>query len=117
MNLYKTSDGKAVNQKAIDRLYSKSLKEKHAGKTFHICEGCGAVAEHNDHTISRARCKELHKTELIWDPANYVSSCAQCHEDWENYKSGKYLNHNNVNERMSFLFKNDLATYQKRIYK
>ncbi len=112
---YECSDGRKVSQATIDRNYSKSLNEKHAGCTMFICGGCGKLAHHNDHTISKARCKQIHKTELIWNPENYVNSCHQCHSKWEGYKSGKYLEANNVIERLRFLKEHDPEGYKLRI--
>jgi len=111
----KCTDGRRVSQETIDREYSKSLREKHAGKEYFTCEGCGMPAVHNDHTIARARCKQLHKTELIWDPNNYVSSCAKCHQEWEDWKSGKYLEHHNAAIRMLYLKRNYPERYTIRM--
>lgn len=115
MNHYTTSTGDRISQRAIDRRYSKSLKEKHNGNPIAICGGCGARAVHNDHTISQKRCKELHKTELIWNPDNYESSCAKCHQEWESYKDGKYMKHKNHIERMMFLLEHDKEGYITRV--
>jgi 5-methylcytosine-specific restriction endonuclease McrA len=115
MILHTCSDGAKVSQSTIDRRYSEALKIKHAGKTHFICQGCGDRAVHNDHTISRKRCKELHKTELIWNPDNFVSSCARCHAEWESWKDGKYLEHKNVAFRMWFMKQHDEEKYNARI--
>jgi 5-methylcytosine-specific restriction endonuclease McrA len=109
------SDGTKVSQSTIDRRYSNSLKEKHAGKSHFICQGCGDKAVHNDHTIARARCKQLHKTELIWNPDNYVNSCAKCHEEWETWKTGKYMLHKNASLRMFFMKMHDPEKFETRI--
>lgn len=115
MNKYYCSNGIRVSQASIDRRYSESLREKHAGKGIVMCECCQSVpATDNDHTIAKARCKELHKTELIWDKDNFVSSCRKCHRQWESYKDGAYKKHANYESRMDFLRQHDKEGYQKR---
>lgn len=106
-----------VTEVTIVRKYSESLKKKHGGMFGSlICEGCGKQrAEHNDHTIAKARCKVIHKTELIWNPKNYVSSCSTCHRQWENFKSGEWIHHLNVEERLLFLKQHDPDGYNTRI--
>lgn len=117
MNKYKTSTGDMVSQATIDRNYSMSLKAKHAGCAMRLCEGCGySLAVHNDHTISRKRCKELGLADLIWEPKNFVSSCEKCHHEWEDYKSGNWILHKNVAFRLWFMRKHDHEGFMKRMY-
>lgn len=112
---YYCSDGTRVSENTINRKYSEALKEKHLYNSSPRCENCGEQAVHNDHTIARARCKVIHKTELIWNPMNFVSSCAKCHTEWENFKSGDWLLHNNVEERLRIVKLYDPEGYKKRI--
>lgn len=106
-NMYYCSDGSRVSEATIKRRYSESLKTKHQYLPVH-CEGCSKeLAAHNDHTIAKARCKVIHKTELIWNHGNYVSSCPKCHREWEDFKSGDWVYHDNVTERLDFLKKHD----------
>lgn len=79
------------------------------------CGGCGDEPNDFDHTIAKARCKELHKTELIWSTLNQEFSCRLCHRQWEAYKSGDWINHRNVERRLAFLKEHDPEGYQKRI--
>lgn len=113
---YETSTGERISQATIDRRYSKALKEKHNGNPRPICGGCGELATDNDHTVSKARCKQLHKAELIYDPDNFPSSCRVCHMKWENWKSGEYWDLINTHERMVYLFEHDEESYKKRMY-
>lgn len=117
MAIYCTcSDGSRVTEATIKRRYSESLAEKHAGKTSFLCSACeNARAEHNDHTIAKARCKVIHKTELIWHPDNYEDSCPTCHNEWEAVKSGKWIAHKNVEKRLRFLKEHDPEGFNKRI--
>jgi hypothetical protein len=110
------SDGSRVTENTIKSKYGASLKKKHEGQTVFICGcGCGGRADHNDHTIAKARCKVIHKTELIWHPDNYESSCAKSHAEWENFKSGLWIEHANVQKRLAFLKKHDPEGYAVRI--
>jgi len=110
------SNGDRVSQTSIDRRYSHALREKHAGQTVFSCEcGCGGRAVHNDHTIARARCKHIHKAELIWDGNNFVNSCEKAHREWENFKSGEWLLHSNCTERLVFLRENDPEGFRVRV--
>jgi hypothetical protein len=112
----KTSTGELLTDQTIKRRYSQAIKEKHQDSPIKICQGCGIrKAEHNDHTISQKRCKQIHKSELIYDPDNFVDSCPICHNQWESYKSGEYLDHNNAAERMLFMKQHDPEGYNIRI--
>lgn len=117
MIMYFCSDGTRVSQATIDRRYSESLKNKYAfAGAAPMCDGCRKrPSVHSDHTISRARCKVIHKTELIWHPGNYVRSCEECHRGWENIKGLAWVEHLNVEERLLFLKKNDPEGYQLRM--
>lgn len=112
-NYYNTSTGDRLTQRQINtRLTSsyKGMMEKY------ICEGCGSSrAVDHDHTISQKRCKELHKTELIWDEQNIAFSCRTCHLDWEAYKSGKFSFHANCEKRMLYLRDHDPEGFRKRL--
>lgn len=83
----------------------------------YCCEACGGkdeIATH-DHTVSQKRCKELHKTELIWDEENIKFSCIKCHNEWESYKSGKFSEHRNVLARMIYTLEHDREGFLKRL--
>jgi hypothetical protein len=116
MNKAFCSNGERVSQATINRRYSEALKKKHAGNPRPLCEGCEVLyADHNDHTIAQARCKVLHKAELIWNPDNFPSSCHTCHKEWEAFKSGEWLNHKNVEQRLRFLRQHDPEGFKTRI--
>lgn len=68
-----------------------------------------------DHTISQQRCKQLHKTELIWDIENIEYSTRQIHEEWERYHSGIFEEHKNVIKRMRYVKKHDPEMFKKRL--
>lgn len=114
-NMYFCSDGSRVSEATIQKRYTESKREKYEGISSLPCEGCGAPSVHNDHTIAKARCKVIHKTELIWHPDNYPRSCEKCQSQWEGFKSGEWVKHQNVEERLRFLKKHDPEGYQIRV--
>lgn len=116
-NVIYTSDGEAINHDVAMRRYSAALAHKHGGRSgFGPCGGClERQAVHNDHTIPKARCKHIRKAELIYAEDNFVDSCEICHQQWESYQSGDWLNHKNCEERLRFLKKHDPEGYQKRV--
>ena len=114
--MYYCSDGTRVNQATIDRKYSEALRRKYADMIgIPPCEACGKQSHDSDHTIARARCKELHKTELIWDPDNFPRSCRSCHSSWEDVKGLKWVDHANVLQRLLYLKKHDPEGYNYRM--
>lgn len=116
MTLHYCSDGSRIKETGIQTRYSAAIRLKHIGQSSFTCQAClKAQAVHNDHTIAKARCKVLHKTELIWDMRNFEDSCARCHSEWENYKSGDWLKHHNVEKRLGFMKEHDPDGYNKRI--
>lgn len=112
-NYYTTSTGAKVTQATI----RKNLTATYKGMLVkYICEACGSSkAVDHDHTISQKRCKELHKTELIWDEANMSFSCRTCHMEYESYKSGKFSYHANCEKRMLYIYEHDTEGFQKRL--
>lgn len=113
-NTYELSNGIRVTEDYINARLSQSYKEKHAGNPTPICEGCGhGHADDNSHIISKARLKQLGKTELIWDKNAYCSYCRECHVIFESYKSGKYRKLNNIQYALDFLFQHDREMWDK----
>lgn len=116
MNLAYCSDGTRVSEATIKSRYTIALREKHAGNPRAMCGcGCKGPAVHNDHTIAKARCKVIHKTELIWHPDNFESSCEKAHTEWEAFKSGEWIKHANVEKRLAFMKEHDPEGYAIRI--
>jgi hypothetical protein len=116
MNYSICSDGTKVSQATIDRKYAEARRNKYADMMgTPCCEACGESSVDNDHTIAQARCKVIHKTELIWDPKNFPRSCRKCHHEWENVKGLKWVDHANVDERLRYLRKHDPEGYKYRM--
>jgi len=82
---------------------------------YPMCEAYPELlAVDHDHTISQARCKQLHKTELIWNPDGIEFSSRIAHSEWESYRSGRFEEHANVIKRMLFVKKHDPEGFRKR---
>ena len=113
-NHYLTSTGERITQTQIN---SRLAKMRNSMMHYYICQCCWVnQANDHDHTISQKRCKELHKTELIWDEANISFSCRGCHIIYENFKTGGFQLHKNWLKRILFIKLHDNETYMKRFY-
>lgn len=112
-NYYYTSTGEKLSDGAINSRWRKEVKGM---MVKYRCEACGKNETNDpDHTISRATCKTLHKTELIWDEKNVSWSCRYCHQQWESYKSGAFSYHRNVKQRMEYTLQYDKQGFLKRL--
>ena len=102
------SDGTKVSQAYINRKLSEI-------ECVGMCEAYPSErAIDRDHTLAQRRCKELSKSELIWDTGNIAMSSRLAHCEWEAYKSGAFEDHANVVERMLYVKKHDPETFIKR---
>lgn len=121
-NTYSCSDGEKMTEEKVRGMLKTCInfmddRRKAANISLFLCDAYNmrmAVIDH-DHTIAKARCKELGKTELIWDEDNIEYSSRQAHQEWESYKDGAFLNHRNFEKRMNFLKIHDPEMYEKRI--
>lgn len=114
-NLFEASDGtKYTEQQIRDRL-------TRTYKNMEVPFGCAAYPHlddftiDHDHTIAKARCKQLRKTQLIWDEDNIEFSSRTAHKEWESYKDGKFIEHANFEKRMAFVKKHDIEGWEKRM--
>ena len=97
-NTYQCSDGEKITQAQIKTRLSQAYAQ---GPRNAVCECCGqAQAVDHDHTIAQRTCKELGKSELIYDPANWVHSCRKCHNEWEQHNAHHHLNYS---QRMAYM--------------
>lgn len=113
-NYYVTSTGDRLTQRQINSHLSSTYKGM---LVKYICEACGSSqAVDHDHTIAQKRCKELHKTELIWDEENMSFSCRNCHEDWERFKNGNFSYHLNCEKRMNYVSHHDGEGFRARMH-
>jgi len=113
---YRCSDGEMVSQAQINSRLKKAYEEIEMLCPTGICQAYNHMkADDHDHTISQKRCKELGKTELIWDIDNIEFSCREAHMEWESYKSGYFEDHANVIKRMLYVKKHDTEGFEKRM--
>ncbi len=120
-NKYECSDGTFVTQveikKKLSETYFKIDQERQP-----VCQGCGQFrALSHSHIISQARCKQLHKTELIWHPENIQFHCfndsCTCHEKWEGGQPLVIVKMLDFERNMLWLEQHDPETYNKLIVK
>ncbi len=119
---------KTEKQQIIDKKYSEVVKEI-LSERDPCCETCG---KHNmplsiSHTISRKRCKEINRIDLITDKENLVVECfgapssypTECHNLWEinNLKKIQEINPEMLRKKMQFIKQNDLQLYNILIEK
>lgn len=116
MNRYFTSNGERVTESTIKKRLSTAYKLWYdMGPEY--CRGCGIErAIETSHIISKARCKELHKTELIWTRENTYPSCRACHIAWESISNPEWCELMNVDECLEILEKFDKESFNKRMY-
>jgi predicted Rdx family selenoprotein len=114
-NKYYTSEGKVYTQQSIR---SKYCLEKNGWMANYLCEAFGYpnISNDWDHSIPQARCKTLHKVELIWTRGNVVRSSRKAHIEWESYRDGKFSHHKNAYQRMVFVAMYDEEAFIKRYF-
>lgn len=106
-NTFECSDGKRVSQSQIVSYYLQARINKYKGAIKHTCEACGGMSEGSAHIIAQARCKVIHKTELIWDPGNFFPACHKCNAAIENPKGEGWKALRNVDKCLLFIAMHD----------
>ena len=119
---YKCSNGDLVSEVTIKRKYAEVCDQIDIEREP-VCQGTGRgdVPLSHSHTISRARCKELGKTELIWDSDNIeiegyeerTSNPTTAHCIWEDGTWKQKSELLNFNRKLSYIKANDPETYRK----
>lgn len=115
---YHCSDGTMVSQAEITANY-RATQEHIVNTRNGVCQGTGRtdLPLSFSHIISRARCKQLGKVELIWDEANIelesMGENISAHYIWEHgdLESKKRLL--NFAKKFSYIQKHDPETYRK----
>lgn len=121
---YRTSSGELVSQAEIKwRLCITTDKIKQVRPP--ICEGLGrgGLPLSFSHTISQARCKELGKTELIWDEGNIelesfeapTSNPVMAHNIWESPYIERKIMLLNFERKLTYIKQHDEETYTKLV--
>lgn len=119
---YRCSDGQLVSQREIN-INLKLVKELISQVRVPMCQGSGRwdVPLSNSHTISVARCKELGKTELIWDEENIelegweapTSNPTMAHNIWENGTIKQKVQLLNFERKLQYIAKHDPEQFIK----
>lgn len=117
-NTYRCSDGTLVTQSEITAHY-RIIQDHISNIRDAVCQGTGRrdLPLSFSHTISRARCKELGKSELIWDENNIevesMGASDSAHYIWEhgNLEMKKTLL--NFKKKLEYIELHDQQTYQK----
>jgi hypothetical protein len=113
-NRYFCSNGDRVTQSMIDLKYKKSRVARYAGNPVRWCHGCGkTLCNGSAHIIAQARCKTLHKTELIWDWNNFFPACNACNMAIENPKGEAWKSLLNIEECLAFIELHDPELFMK----
>ncbi len=114
---------KTKKQSKIDSDYSKTVKQM-TEEREQFCETCGHTHKplSVSHTISRKRCKEIGRIDLITHKDNLVFECFEaptsnptaCHNIWELQQLKKYqdINPDMLRKRLSFVKENDPQTFK-----
>jgi hypothetical protein len=110
---HKCSDGSQVSQATIDKRRSDAYKKRYADGSGSVCLGCGARSEGSAHIIPQARCKQLHRTELIWSEENFFPACHACNAAIENPKGDKWKKLLNLFDCLYVIEKYDNELYSK----
>lgn len=105
------SDGTKVSEATIQRRLSQAYRKKYEGNPHPRCTETGERAQGSSHIISQKRCRQLHKTELIWHPDNFFPATHEVNRRWEN--NDQTLP--NYWKYMKFVEKHDPEGYKKRI--
>lgn len=109
MNKYRCSNGELVSEATIKKNLSKAYRDKY-GTQFATCEETGEQAQGSSHIVSQKRCKQLHKTELIWNPRNFFPATYVTNSRWESNDSTL----RNYEEYMKIVEEFDPEGYRKR---
>lgn len=107
------SDGTHYTQDEINTRLRASYAVNYANKKYIPCEGCGKAFEGSAHIIAQARCKQLRKTELIWDSNNYFPACHKCNSAIENPKGQEWKKLRNIDRCLLFISQHDNELFQK----
>lgn len=112
-NKYFCSSGERVSEATVQKRLSEAYRGFYLFEPIGSCEGCGEPATCTAHIVPKAICKQLGKTEMIWNPFNWFRSCYRCNAIAENVSSDEIktlLNYNQILEVTKVL---DPQRYQK----
>lgn len=123
---YKCSNGQLVSQVDIKRRLAEVYDEI-KGTREAVCQGSGRwdLPLSMSHTISQARCKELGKSELIWDLSNIevesfeapTSRPTYAHNIWECGTTELKMTLLNFDRKLAYIKIHDLEEYNRWMVK
>jgi len=96
--MYDCSDGTKLSESAIQAKYSKALRERYQDAPNQRCHGCGEQAVCSAHIIPKARLKQLHIAEMIFNPVMFFPACFKCNTIAENISSERITTLKNYQE-------------------
>lgn len=108
-----TSDGERLTEEIIRQRYATSRRSKYGDQKVRKCHGCGTDCTGNAHIIAKARCKQIGKTELIWDKGNYFPACSECNQAIENPNGKAWKSLMNIDYCLSFIKLHDPELFTK----
>lgn len=108
-NTFLCSDGTRVTQAEINV----RLKEAYSQIDDCFCKGCGEVGNSHAHVISQSRCKQIGKSELIWNCENIFWSDFKCNSAIENPKGKAWKSLKNIDKCLAFIKLHDPELYSK----
>jgi 5-methylcytosine-specific restriction endonuclease McrA len=114
-NKYFCSDGERVSEATIRRRLSEAYRAKYEGNPQSSCFECSRPAECSSHIIPKSVCKQLRKTELIWDWENFVPTCLRCNTLLENVSSPEFKKLNGYEYYVEIFRKYDRERWMKSI--
>lgn len=113
-NSFLCSDGTRVTQQQIDKKRSEAYRIKYQDNPNPIDEGFREQrAKCTAHIISQARCKQIGKTELIWDIDNMFPATFESNAAIENPKGDAWLKLHNKEYCLKFIEKHDKELFAK----
>lgn len=113
-NLSLCSDLTMVSQDEINTKRAEAYRVAYGDKGRQACRGCHEeLAQGSAHSIPQARCKQIHKTELIWDVDNFWPACNKCNAIAENPKGNGWKKLKNKQQILRFIARHDHELYMK----
>lgn len=108
------SNGERVTQAEIDKRRSEAYRIKYQDNHCPIDEGFREQrAQCTAHIISQQRCKQIHKTELIWDIENMFAATHESNRAIENPKGQEWKKLKNLQYCLNYIEKHDPELFQK----
>ncbi|MCH7724438.1 MAG: hypothetical protein IIC76_14035 [Bacteroidetes bacterium] len=110
------------NKQAIIKRKLHGVYEQIDNEREQVCQGCGRSDKplSHSHIISQKRCKEIGKTELIWDKDNIEIECFgnnnDCHNVWEKGGMAKQSRMLIFDRKLKYLFLHERSEYWKYVY-